>query len=73
MSEDIQTFKAQQFWAEIRAIIEEWIQYGDDPFEDAKSEIAYQLESCKDPEYTAVLREVLATMEMLSKYCPRLR
>lgn len=73
MSEDVQKFEAKHTWAEFRAIVEDWIRYGDDPFEDAMSEIAYQLENCKDPKYAAILREVLVTMEMLSKYCPQLR
>ena len=73
MPESIQKFKARQSWAEFRVIIEEWIRYGDDPFEDAMSEIHHQLEKCKDPEYAAVLKEVLATMKTLSKHCPHLR
>lgn len=66
-------FKAHMTWAEFRAIVEEWIRYGDDPFADAMAEVAHQLEKCKDPEYAAILHEVYETMKMLYSHCPHLQ
>lgn len=65
--------KENMTWTELKEIVEEWIRYGDDPFEDAMSEIYYQLEKCKDPAQAKVLKDVLEFMKMLQERCPHLR
>ena len=58
---------------EITEIIEDWIQYGDDPFEDAYSEIYEEHKNCKDLEYKTILKDVLKLMDVLKKHNPRLQ
>ena len=65
--------KEKMTWTELKEIVEEWIRYGDDPFEDAMSEISYQLENCKDPAQAKVLKDVLDFMKMLQERCPHLQ
>lgn len=54
-------------WPELTELVKEWASYGDDPFLDAHSEIAYQIEKCNDPEYKGVLKDVYDFMTMLGK------
>ena len=68
-----QRFKAFMTLTEITEIIEDWIKYGDDPFEDAYSEIYEKHANCKDPAQKAVLKDVLKLMDVLQKYNPRLQ
>ena len=65
--------KENMTWSELKEIVEEWIRYGDDPFEDAMSEISYQLEKCKDPAQAKVFKDVLEFMKMLQERCPHLQ
>lgn len=65
--------KANMTWPELKAIVEGWIRYGDDPFEDAMSDVYEQITRCKDPSQVKVLKEVLDFMKMLQKWCPHLR
>ena len=65
--------KSTHTWAEFRELITKWMKYGDDPFEDAYSEILDRMEKESDPEKKALFKEVLLTMDALLKYGPRLR
>ena len=62
-------FKAHITWQEIREIITEWIQYGDDPFEDNYASILEEYEKTTDEEQKKILKEVLALMDVLRKAC----
>lgn len=65
--------KKNMTWKELKEVVEEWIRYGDDPFQDAMSWIYEQQKECKDPEHAEVIKDVLEFMEMLYKRCPHLR
>ncbi len=67
------TLKGTMTWPELKEIVEEWIRYGDDPFEDAMSGIYDQMTTCTDPVQAKVLKDVLDFMKMLYERCPHLR
>lgn len=65
--------KANMTWVELKAVVEEWIRYGDDPFEDAMSELYEQIQTCTEHDRVEVLKAVLEFMKMLQKWCPHLQ
>lgn len=55
-------------WEELTAFVEDWIRYGDDPFEDAYSWILALEKEETNEEQKVVYRSVLKFMAMLEKY-----
>lgn len=55
-------------WEKVQKILEEWMDYGDDPFDDQYAEYAYELSITTDPERAALLKKVLRLMDFLRKF-----
>lgn len=65
---DPKDLKSLITWEELTLYVEDWIKYGDDPFEDALSYIYELMENETNEEQKKVYQSVINFMKMLGKY-----
>lgn len=72
MGEANEKYKEQHTWAEFRAILESWLAHsgGYGPCNLEKAEILGAIAESNDTKHIAMLKEVLATIELLTYYWP---